>query len=339
MILAGDIGGTKTRLALYRPGAAPGGAPDATPGSVAAPVSFAEKTFPSREHASLEMIVRIFRREHPDPIEAATFGIAGPVRDGRSETTNLPWVIETDALAALLDLPPDRVGLLNDLEASAWGLGALGPADLLTLAPGSPGARGNSAMIAAGTGLGEAGLFWDGRRHRPFATEGGHADFAPKSATEDALLAWLRGRYGRVSWERVVSGPGLVNIHAFLRDARKVAAPPWLDEAMRAGDPAAAISEAALAGRDPVASEALDLFVALYGAEAGDLALKMMATGGVYVGGGIAPRIAQRLAAGGFVAAFVAKGRMQPLLESMPVHVVRNDRTALLGAARHALGD
>jgi glucokinase len=325
MILAGDIGGTKTRLALYQPGHPP--------------VATVERTFPSGEHPSLEAIVTLFRAEQIAPIEAASFGVAGPVRDGRSETTNLPWLIETTTLAALLDLPADRVGLLNDLEASAWGLAALGPADLMTLSPGSPGARGNSAMIAAGTGLGEAGLFWDGRRHRPFATEGGHADFAPRTEVEDALAQWLRGRYGRVSWERVVSGPGLVNLHAFLCDTRQAPAPAWLAEEMRAGDPAAAISNAARDGKDPVASEALDLFVTLYGAEAGDLALKMMATGGLYVGGGIAPRIAGRIAAGGFMAAFMAKGRMRPLMESMPVHVVLNDRTALLGAARHAMRD
>ena len=334
MILAGDIGGTKTRLALYRAGAAAGA-------SAAAPVAVprTERTFPSRDHDSLEAIVTLFRRAHPEPIDAASFGVAGPVRDGRSETTNLPWVIETPALATLLGLQAARVGLLNDLEASAWGLAALGPEDVLTLAPGSPGARGNSAMIAAGTGLGEAGLFWDGRRHRPFATEGGHAEFAPRTTLQDALAQWLRARHGRVSWERVVSGPGLVNIHAFLRDTRRTPASAWLEEAMRAGDPAAAISEAALSGRDPLASEALDLFVALYGAEAGDLALKMMATGGVYIGGGIAPRIKDRLAAGGFIAAFEAKGRMRALMESMPVHVVLNDRAALLGAARHAARD
>ena len=330
MILAGDIGGTKTRLALYR--AAPSGAPGAA-------TAAAEATYPSREHPSLEAIVTLFRRDHADPIAAASFGVAGPVRDGRCETTNRPWVIETTRLAALLGLSPEMVGLLNDLEASAWGLGALGPDDLLTLAPGSPGARGNSAMIAAGTGLGEAGLFWDGRRHRPFATEGGHAEFAPRTALQDALAQWLRARYGRVSWERVVSGPGLVNLHAFLCDTRKAPPPAWLAEEMRDGDAAAAISGAALAGRDPLASEALDLFVALYGAEAGDLALKMMATGGVFVGGGIAPRIRARVEAGGFMAAFEAKGRMRTLMESMPVHLVLCERTALLGAARHAARD
>lgn len=322
MILAGDIGGTKTRLALYHPGRPPR--------------VVAEKTFPSREHDRLESIVAAFRAVHPDPIEAASFGIAGPVRDGRSATTNLPWVVESPALAALLGLPAHAVGLLNDLEATAWGLMALGPDDLRTLAAGSPDAEGNSAMIAAGTGLGEAGLFWDGRRHRPFATEGGHADFAPRGPVEDALLEWLRRRHGRVSWERVVSGPGLVNIHAFLCETRRKPAPGWLAEAMEIGDAAAAISEAGLAGGDTEATEALDLFVGLYGAEAGDLALKMMALGGVFVGGGIAPRIIERLAAGGFMTAFLAKGRMESLMQSMPVRVVLNDRAALLGAALHA---
>jgi glucokinase len=322
MILAGDIGGTNTRLAR--------GAPDAT-GRLRLEDA---ASYASREHAGLEEIVLSFRREHPGPIAAASFGVAGPVRDGVVRTTNLPWVIEASRVAALLGLP--AVGLLNDLEANAWGLPALGPEDLLILAPGSPGAGGNSAIIAAGTGLGEAGLFWDGRRHHPFATEGGHADFAPRDETEDGLLRWLRARFGRVSWERVVSGPGLVNIYTYLREAGRHPGDAGLEEAMRSGDPAAAISRAATGGQSPLASAALDLFVSAYGAEAGNLALVSMATGGLYVGGGIAPRIAAHLANGRFMARFTDKGRMRPLMESIPVQVVLNDRTALLGAARHA---
>jgi len=324
MILAGDIGGTNTRLAR--------GAPDA-----AGRVRLADETvYPSREHAGLEAIVDLYRRDHPGALLGASFGVAGPVRDGRCETTNLPWVVEARDLAAVLDLP--AVGLMNDLEANAWGLACLDPDDLLTLQGGAPDAAGNSAIIAAGTGLGEAGLHWDGRRHHPFATEGGHADFAPVDEQQDGLLRWLRERHGTVSWERVVSGPGLVNIYTYLRDARRFKEDPGVAEEMRGGDAAAAITRAGLAGRCALSSAALDLFVAAYGAEAGNLALKTMATGGVFLGGGIAPRITARLRAGRFIQAFVAKGRMRPLMESMPVRVVLNDRTALLGAARHAAG-
>ena len=329
MILAGDVGGTKTRLALFetdRDGRLRGQD---------------ERTYPSREHRDLQEIVARFQREVPAPIERAAFGVAGPVRDGVCITTNLPWVVEAKGLASLLRLP--AAGLLNDLESTAWGLGELGEEDTLTLQPGGgSGGAGNSAIIAAGTGLGEAGLFWNGRRHIPFATEGGHADFAPRSKIEDELLDHLRARYGRVSWERVVSGPGLVEIHDFLagRPAAPHPAGPAHGEAVEGefgGDRAAAISHAALQGGSALASQALDLFVSMYGAEAGNLALKTLSNAGLYIGGGIAPRIVERIRAGGFMQAFLDKGRMRPLLEAMPVRVVLNDRTALFGAARQAL--
>lgn len=218
-----------------------------------------------------------------------------------------------------------------------WGLEALAPADVGDLARGDPEVRGNRAPIAAGTGLGEAGLFWDGSRHRPFATEGGHAGFAPGDATQEALLSWLRPRFGHVSWERVLSGPGLHALYEFMRDTGRGSEPPWLREALLADDPPAVITRAALDGTSETCGRALDLFVTLYGAEAGNLGLKIMATGGVYVGGGIAPRILERLRDGRFLEAFRSKGRMRPLLEAMPVLVVLNERTPLLGAARFAL--
>jgi glucokinase len=349
MILAGDVGGTKTRLALFEADA--GGRLRGRD----------ERTYPSREHRDLSEIVSLYQREVPAPIERAAFGVAGPVRDGVCVTTNLPWVVEAKALAALLRLP--SAGLLNDLEANAWGLGELGDEDTLTLQAGAPiaapagtaaGPRGtvragNSAIIAAGTGLGEAGLFWNGRRHIPFATEGGHADFAPRSTIEDELLIHLRARFGRVSWERVVSGPGLVEIHDFLAGrpeapragagAPNPAGPAHAEtvEANFGEDRAAAISHAALQGTSEVALRALDLFVSMYGAEAGNLALKTLSSAGMFIGGGIAPRIVDRLKTGSFLEAFLDKGRMRPLLESMPVKVVLNDRTALLGAARCAI--
>jgi len=229
-----------------------------------------------------------------------------------------------------------HVWLLNDLEASAHGIDALAPEDLLILHPGVADAAGNAALIAAGTGLGEAGLYWDGRRHRPFASEGGHATFAPTTDLETALHAHLRARFGHVSWERILSGPGLVHLYTFLRAHRRAGEPAWLTEEMAAGDAAAAITRAGLDGRSPVCSEALDLFVTLYGREAGNLALKLMATGGVYVGGGIAPRIQARLRGPAFVDAFRAKGRMASLLEAIPVRVILQDAAPLLGAARYA---
>jgi len=321
MILAGDIGGTRTRLALLE---RDGGRLRLR----------AEEAFASGEHAGLEEILRLFRARHAPPVERASFGVAGPVRDGRCQTTNLPWVVEARRLASVLGLA--EAGLINDLEANAHGLMELGPEDFTVLNPGDPAAGGHRAMISAGTGLGEAGLFWDGRRHHPMPSEGGHADFAPRTDLEDDLARHLRSRFGRVSWERVVSGPGLVNIYTFLRDRSGGGEPEWLRDRMRRGDPAAAVSAAALEGRSETCAQALDLFVSLYGAEAGNVGLKFMATGGVYVGGGIAPKIVPRLLAGGFVEAFIAKGRMSPLVAAMPVRVVLNERTALLGAARHA---
>jgi len=320
MILAGDIGGTKTNIAFFED--------EKTLRIVT------QQTFPSRAHGGLEEIVRQFIGEHALRIRHAAFGVAGPVRKGRSETTNLPWVVDAVTLAG--ELGTRDVWVINDLEANAYGIPALGATDLVTINPGAANATGNAAIIAAGTGLGEAGLYWDGRTHHPFATEGGHANFGPGEALESELLQWLSTRFGHVSWERLVSGPGLVNVYRFLLDTRRGEEPAWLAAEMQAGDPAAAISRAAQSGKSALCLQALDLFMGLYGSEAGNLALKIMATGGVYVGGGIAPKNLDRLKDGTFMKRFVAKGRMQGLLEAMPVKVILNDKTALLGAARCA---
>jgi len=322
MILAGDIGGTSTRLALF----------DSTAGQLTAVV---QERYPSRSYAGLSEIVGAFIAKNPCSLQAACFGIAGPVRDGRVETPNLPWVIEASALAGQLALP--GVSLLNDLEANAWGVFTLGDDDFVTLAEGAPAQDGNAAIISAGTGLGEAGYHWDGTSLRPFASEGGHADFAPHDALTIELFRWLHRRYGHVSWERAVSGPGLVNLYTFLRDERHGAEPSALAEAMRAGDPAAAIAKAALDETSELAVSALDLFVTLYGAEAGNLALKMKASRGIWIGGGIAPKILPRLKRPGFLEAFRDKGRFRAFLEAIPVRVILNDQTALRGAAWHAL--
>jgi len=317
VILAGDVGGTKTNLALFG---------DDGRG----PLELAK--YPSGQHAGLEPMVEAFLSEHPAAVDAACFGVAGPVRDGSSvDATNLAWPVDAQRLAALLGL--ERVGLLNDLEANAWGLAALGPKDFVLLGDGDPEARGNVAVISAGTGLGEAGLYWDGERHHPFPSEGGHADFAPRSELEIELYRFLAAEHEHVSYERVCSGMGIVNIERFLRARSGEPRPPWLEQELRAGDRAAAISRAGLAARDAISVQTLELLCSIYGAAAGNLALKLMATGGVYLGGGIAPKILPKLREGGFMRAFTAKGRLSDVLERIPVRVITNDQTALLGAA------
>jgi len=317
-VLSGDIGGTKTRMAIF----------DVAGTKLR---SVIESTYPSGDYASLNDIIEDFLNAGDTRPDAACFGIAGPVRDNTVDVTNLPWQISAAEIAARFGLR--RVALLNDLEANAWGLRALDNKDFRILNAGVDNPAGNAAIIAAGTGLGEAGLYRDGDRWRPFATEGGHTDFSPGNELEIELLRFLMARYGHVSWERLVSGPGLVNIHDFLVRYRKHPVANWLRDDMLANDPAAAISRAGQSGRDAICVEALELFVHLYGVEAGNLALKMMASGGVYLGGGIAPKILEQLENGAFMAAFRAKGRMQDLLEQMPVRVVLNDRTALYGPA------
>lgn len=324
MILAGDIGGTNTRLALVE-------------GTAAELRIVAEETFPSRERTSLEAAIAEFLHLHGCKLTSASFGIAGPVRNGRCEATNLPWVVDARAVAKRVGLK--RVGLINDLEANAYGIAVLQSEDLVTLNKGARNARGNMAIISAGTGLGEAGMFWDGQKHRPFASEGGHVDFAPRNHLEAELLSFCLDRYRRVSYERLVSGPGLVNVYQFLRDTGKAKEPDWLAAEMRQGDPAPIISRYAIEEKSLLCVQTLEIFVSLYGAEAGNLALKLLATGGVFLGGGIAPKIVSALKEPEFMNAFTAKGRMRPLLQDIPVKVIMNPKTALLGAARHAAGE
>ncbi len=258
------------------------------------------------------------------------------MKDNRAQTTNLPWLVDGTKLSSAAGV--ESVALINDLKAQAYGIAILDPEDFIVLNKGSEAAVGNAALIAAGTGLGQAGLYWDGQAYHPFATEGGHTSFGPKGERQIALLNFLARRYGRVSWERAVSGPGIVNIFEFLLEYRDTAKPAWLEaELGDDGDAAPLITKAALEGRSEICVEALDLFVELYGAEAGNLALKMLATGGVFVGGGIAPRIIEKLGQPLFMQAFLDKGRMRPLLEATPVRVVMNKSAALMGAARYAV--
>lgn len=320
MILAGDIGGTNARLAFFQPR-------NGTLHLVS------EQVFPSREYHELGEIVSQFLQDSSVQPEVACFGIAGPVRNGRVETSNLPWIIERSRLAKQIRLPATL--LINDLEAGAWGIGALGPQDLKPLNQVGP-SVGNQAVIAPGTGLGEARLFWNGSEHMVFACEGGHSDFAPQGDLQIELLQFLAGRYGHVSYERILSGPGLVNVYEFLRTKCGVDEPAGFAAQLSKGDAAAAISHAALSGGNPLAEQALDLWISVYGAEAGNLALKAMATGGIYLGGGISPKILPKLTGPLFMKAFLDKGRLRPLLESIPVHVITNDKAGLLGAARCA---
>ena len=320
MILAGDIGGTNARLAYFQP----------QNGHLRL---ISERVFPSREYSELGEIVSKFLDDSVTRPEVACFGIAGPVQNGRVEASNLPWIIEQARLAKQIQLP--ATWLINDLEASAWGIGGLEAEDLVSLNRVAP-SVGNQAVIAPGTGLGEAGLFWNGSQHEVFACEGGHADFAPQGELQIELLRFLARRYEHVSYERVLSGPGLVNVYEFLRDKGCADEPAGFAGQLAQGDAAAAISQAALNGINSLAEQALDLWISVYGAEAGNLALKAMATGGIFLGGGISPKILSKLTGPIFMRAFLNKGRLRPLLESIAVQVITNDKAGLLGAARCA---
>ena len=313
--LAGDIGGTNTRLAVIEV--------EGVRVNILRTATYQSSAYPT-----FAALLEEFLGGTTAPLHAA-FGVAGPVRGRAVQATNLPWHIDADALQQHFGFA--RCTLLNDLEATAQGIAALGESALLSLQAGAPNACGNAAVIAAGTGLGEAGLFWDGQRHHPFATEGGHSSFSPGNELESALLHHLQQQYAHVSWERVVSGMGIESLHEFLRVYRGSVTPAWLAEQMRAGDAAAAIAGAA--ATDEICAETMACFVRLYGAEAGNLALKLNSSGGLYLGGGIAPKILPLLQSGAFLAAFLAKGRMRHLLEAMPVRVILDDRAALFGAA------
>jgi glucokinase len=322
MILAGDIGGTKTNLGLFE---VTGDRLDCV----------RQESFSSKSNDNLEEIVAEFLKSRREAISAACFGIAGPIIDGRTITPNLPWVVDSASLAKQLSLKSVR--LLNDLEATAYGIGELEPGELLTLNEGTS-TTGNRALIAAGTGLGVALLIWDGKSYQISASEGGHVEFAPRNKTEIELLKYLCRKHAHVSVERVVSGPGLFNIYDFLRRGGEVQEDPALARRFETEDPSKVIALAALAKESPLAEQALDVLAQVYGAVAGNVALTVMATGGVYIGGGVAPKIKEKLLDGSFLSGFTDKGRMSSLMATMPVRVILNDRTALLGAARVAAG-
>jgi glucokinase len=326
MILAGDVGGTKVHLALY-----------SFDGGRLKQVR--DEKFPAGEFPTLDAVVEKFltdeltgrRRE----IVAACFGCPGPVRDGRLKLTNLPWTLDQHDLAKSLAI--QHIFLINDLEANGYGIPELAPESIVTLHDGDSSAVGHRGLMAAGTGLGEAVLIWDGRTHRPIPSEGGHCDFAARNDREIALLQYLRHTlHGRVSWERVVSGIGIKNIYAYLRDVEKMEEPQWLRDRIATEDQNAVIGQCAEDGSSPLCFDTMQIFASAYGAEAGNIALKVLAQGGIYLGGGIAPKMLKTLKSGGFIQAYLDKGRLSPVLEQIPVRVILDDTCALLGAAAYA---
>ncbi len=324
MVLSADIGGTKTNLAICR-------------GTPAALEVVAEANYLNREARGFDELVERFLSETRLRAVSACFGVAGAVVDGRCDMPNLGWRLDSQELAGRFDL--ERVKLLNDLEATALGIDTLPSESLFTLNSGRPLLGGNRALIAAGTGLGEAFLFRCGSGYQVAASEGGHVDFAPRNEEEIELLRHLSIRFGHVSCERVVSGPGLVNIYTFLRDRLGMEEPAWLAQQLSsAKDRAAVIAQAGIEGKAEICIYALDLLMDAYGAAAGNLALKALATGGLYLGGGIAPKLLDKLREGRFMAAFTDKGRFHSLLEGVPVQVILDPKTALRGAAAYLLG-
>jgi len=327
VILGGDIGGTKTWLGIFR----------ASGRDTAAPLTLQRAAkYSSSAADGLDQLIAEFLEDERDPVDFACFGLPGPVRGQRVKLINLPWEVDADALSARFGFR--AAFLINDLVANAYGIGELDPRDFAILHGGEPGASGNMAVISPGTGLGEAGIFWDGHKHLPFACEGGHCDFAPRTELETELLRHLLAPYGHVSFERVLSGSmGLPNIYRFLRDTGRTAETPDVAALLETQDPGTVITRAAMDGSCPLCLQTMELFASILGAEAGNLALKTMATGGVFIGGGIAAKILPLLQRPALLEAFFAKGRFGDFMRKIPLRVILNDRAALLGAARHAL--
>lgn len=322
LVLAGDIGGTKTNLGLFSRGKR-------------RPVAKVIETYPSREAPHLESIIERFLNRHRASIKSACFGLAGPVINGRSQTTNLPWDVSEAKIKKRFKW--SQVGLINDLTATAYAVPFLNSRELFFLNKAKARKEQNLALVAPGTGLGEALLIFGEGQYIPVASEGGHADFSPNNEAEVELWRYLSQRFGHVSTERVLSGPGLVNIYSWLRHSKRFSEPAWLARSMEEIDPARAIAEAALVEKHPLCVESLNMFVSILGSVAGNLALTAMTTGGVYLGGGIPPKILPKLQESIFMQAFTNKGRFGDLLAKIPVRVILNDEAALLGAARCAL--
>lgn len=322
MYLVGDIGGTKTNVAVLEP-------------CENRFNTIFEKSFLSKDYDSLQTILKddsTFNIQK-SKIESTCFGVAGPIKDGLCDATNLPWLVDSRKIAEVLNIDSKKVHLLNDLEAAAYGIDVLEEKDVYVLNKGTEKKNGSRCLISAGTGLGESIIFWDEKKYKPCPSEGGHCDFAARNKIEIDLLNYLINKYGRISYERILSGPGLLNIYNFFKD--KIysgnSTPEWLKERLKKEDPSAVISEIGMTKKDECCEKTLDLFVSIYGAEAGNLALKCLATGGVYIGGGIAPKILEKIKEGAFMQAFTHKGRLSIMVSQMPVRVILNDKIPLLG--------
>jgi len=323
MILAGDIGPTRTRLAAFET--------DANKLKLVV-----EKAYLSQKQPGLSEIIAEFIKTEGIPVDRACLGVAGPVRNGKCQISGLTWLIDAKELAKRLKLP--SVGLINDMEAYAYGIDALESKDFVTLSEGSEDAEGNQAVISARTGLGVAGLYWDGFRYHPFASEGGHTSFSPSNEIEIELLRYLTARFGQVSRERIVSGPGIRSIYEFLRDTKREEEPQWLkDQIAAAPDAPPVISQLAMEGKSSICEKALSMFVSIYGSETGNCALSYKSTGGIFVGGSITSKIVSKMKEPLFMQAFLNKGRMASLLETIPVKIILNDDSGLIGAARYSL--
>jgi glucokinase len=320
MILAGDIGGTKSRLALFE---------EKEGKQFSDEQKFASRDFP--DFASL--LAAFMKQEKNKRITAASFGVAGPVKEGVCQATNLPWVISAKELEKTLNIP--KVYLINDLEANAWGLRCLNDEEFFTVNAGLE-QKGNQALISAGTGLGEAGLIWNGVTHHPFACEGGHCDFAPTNQEEIELLQYFMRLYDHVSYERVLSGAGLFHLYRFLIESGREKEDPAIAELLKQAEPQRVITEKGTSRSCKACVRACRLFVELYGAETGNTALKFLAVGGVFLGGGIAPHLLSFFQESAFMQAFADKGRFAALLKEIPIKIVLNEKTALIGAARYA---
>jgi glucokinase len=322
LILAGDIGGTKTNLALF--------------GVAGNSLSILrEQRFPSTGYPGLNAMIREFLGHDAPPVLAAGFGVPGVVSDGRAKPTNLTWGVDAAEIAGEFGIP--HVMVLNDLEANAHGIAHLKASDFAVVQKGAPNSKGNRCVVSPGTGLGQAGLYWDGRKHHVWACEGGHADFAPRNELEIALLQYLIKQFGHVSAERVASGMGIENIYKFLRDTGRGVEFPAVAEEMKNTDAGVVISKYANSGECTMCAKTIDIFVNCLGAEASNMALKTMSTGGVFLGGGIPAKLLSHIQSVAFLHAFNDKGRLSSVMENMPVLVILNDQAALLGAAYHAL--
>lgn len=322
IILAGDIGGTKTNLAIFT----------VVGGSL---TIVRNERYPSSSYPGLNAILREFLVGETRPILAACFGVPGPVKHGRAKPTNLTWGVDAAEIAEEFSIT--YVSILNDLAANAYGISELKPEDFAVIQEGSPDAEGNRCVVSPGTGLGEGGLFWDGKKHHVWACEGGHTDFGPRNDLEIAMLEYLIKQYGHVSYERIVSGMGIENIYKFLRDTGRGKEQPKIADEMKLHDPSYIISRHAEAGDCSMCVQTIEIFLSCLGAEAGNMALKAMATGGVYLGGGIPAKMLNQIKNVAFTHAFNDKGRLSALMQTMPVKVILNDQAALLGAARYAL--